>query len=159
MRLVAASLLLVLQVTIASASSPGGPEGTNCRLAKPPDVAGEEMNHGVTLKIFPRARDIGSDYSGCQVLWAPNGNKWQVITITEVVRGDPVRLWSPHATPAENACRYRNGAVVAGDPDKCQPHPGYLLKRSMAPGCVEKIKTFVAKNGLGASRPEGCEYE
>ena len=45
------------------------PTGQNCDLAAPPEDAGEEADHGVLLFVFPRARDIGVNYNGCQTVW------------------------------------------------------------------------------------------
>lgn len=72
------------------------PIGNNCNLTAPPQSAGEEMNHGIVLRVFPRAKDIGPSYSGCQALFVPHGGGWKVVSLTEVAQGDPVRVWSPH---------------------------------------------------------------
>jgi hypothetical protein len=117
------------------------------------------MNHGAVLRIYPRAKDIGARYTGCQVLFAPHAGKWHVVSLTEVVNGEPVRIWSEHE-PDESvlACRYKNGKVVVGNPEKC-PMAEFLLLKSMAPGCVKLMQEAVAKQGLGAQSPKQCEYE
>ena len=135
------------------------PSGANCGLSVPPPSAGEESNHGITLRIYPRAKEINANYTGCQVLFAPDGGKWVVVALTEIVAGDPVRIWSEHETdPSRLACRYAKGKVVKGDPSAC-PIPRFLVMKSMGPGCVDVIKAAVAKHGLGAPRPRECAYE
>jgi hypothetical protein len=151
-------IALVALWHICSFAVDGAPRGANCNLSSPPASAGEESNHGIVLRIYPRAKDIDSRYTGCQALLAPDGERWAVVSLTEVVEGDPVRVWSPHEPDAAVlACRFRNGKVVQGNPGTC-PAPEFLLVKSMEPGCVEVIREAVAKQGLGASRPARCEY-
>lgn len=117
------------------------------------------MNHGAVLRIFPRAKDIDAGYTGCQVFFAPYAERWQVISLTEVVKGEPVRVWSEHEQDESVlACRYKGGKVVVGNPDNC-PMAEFLLLKSMAPGCVKLMQEAVAKNGLGARGPKQCEYQ
>ena len=153
----AAALLLAL-----SALAHAGelrPAGKNCALSSPPAEAGEEMNHGAVLRIYPRAKDINAVYTGCQVLFAPHAGKWHVVSLTEVVRGAPVRMWSEHEQDTSVlACRYKGGKVVVGNPDKC-PMAEFLLVKSMAPGCAKLMQEAVAQHGLGARGPRQCEYQ
>src|SRR5690242_18198363 len=106
MRAVLVLLALLVPVSETHAIE-AEPEGDNCRLSAPPESAGEEFNHGIVLRVYPRARDIAQSYSGCQIMWAPDSEKWVTVSITQVVNGDPVRIWSPHAkSPELTACRY-----------------------------------------------------
>lgn len=143
----------------ARAAGTDKPIGKNCDLTSPPAAAGETANHGITLRVYPRAKDIDARYSGCQVLFAPEGKKWSVVSLTEVVNGDPVRLWSADETDAEAlACRFRQGKVVQGNPHTC-PAPEFILLKSVSPGCTRILQDAVAKHGLGAARPPECEYQ
>jgi len=124
----------------------------------PPDTAGEEFDHGITLRIHPRARDIGKTYSGCQAILTPDKGHWGLVEMVVIESGDPVRIWSPTSS-ASNDCLYGGGSLKHGDPGKC-PDPRFLLFRSLAPGCVAKIQKAVAEGGLGAPRPSDCQrYE
>ena len=156
------TLALLTGISLAVGASAGEnerPTGKNCDLAAPPASAGEELNHGVTMRIYPRARDIGPGYTGCQLVWLPNGNQWFTMSAVAIERGEPIRIWAPEeAKPEFLACRYEQGRVVAGDPSKC-PMARFLLMRSMGPGCVETVRKAVAAGGLGAPRPPECEYE
>jgi hypothetical protein len=135
------------------------PVGTNCSLVVPPDDAGEDSSHGMSLRIFPRARDIGPTYSGCQVMWAQAGDQWVTISVVEIREGDPRRIWSAvPSSPERFVCLYRNGQVVSGEAQSCAS-AAFLLKKSMARGCVAKLRAAIAAGGLGAARPHGCEYE
>lgn len=135
------------------------PIGKNCALAVPPPTAGEETNHGADLRIFPRAKDINAEYTGCQALFADYDGKWVVVSLTEVIKGDPIRIWSEQEpNDVAMSCRYAKGRVVRGDPDTC-PMADFILMRSLAPGCVQIIRQSGAKHGLGAPLSPACEYE
>jgi hypothetical protein len=143
----------------AIAAQPERPVGLNCRLTTPPQSSGEEFNHGINLRIYPRARDITQTYSGCQIMFAPDAAKWVTVSIAEFKNGDPVRLWTPHGgNPELAACRYKNGQLISGVAATC-PAPHLLIAKSLAPGCLKRIQDAVAMGGLGAARPRGCEYE
>ncbi len=145
--------LLVLHGALAHAAESGRPMGENCNLAAPPANAGEEFNHGITLKIYPRARDIHSSYTGCQTTWMPQGNKWLVLTIVAIERGDAVRIWTPDKSdPARFSCIYKAGKIVKGDAQNCVA-PQFLIAKSLAPGCVARI----AK--ASGQFPPDCKYE
>jgi hypothetical protein len=151
--------LLLICCVVGFAAESDRPRGKNCALSAPPANAGEETNHGMTLRVFPRARDIDNQYTGCQTMWMPNGNKWIPIAMVAIENGDAVRLWaSDNSNPALFRCKYKKGRVVEGDEQNCAA-PQFLIKKSLAPGCVEKIRQAVAQFGLGAPRPQGCEYE
>ena len=157
-RLVIATIILCLAFAPTRAAASDRPTGKNCNLPAPPASAGEEINHGIILRIYPRAKDIDANYTGCQVVMAPHAGKWVVIALTEIIKGDPVRIWSEHEKdPAQLACRFKNGKVVQGNPATC-PTSESLLMKSLAPGCVAIAQEAVAKHGLGAPRPAECEY-
>ena len=159
MRTILVSLLLSFVTLASSATDNPRPAGKNCALSAPPPSAGEESNHGAILRIFPRARDIDSQYTGCQALFAQYNGQWAVVSLTEVVKGDPVRIWSEQDPDDDSlSCRYRQGKVVQGNPDTC-PMPEFILLKSLAPGCAQVIREDAAKRGLGAPTPKGCQYE
>jgi hypothetical protein len=90
---------------------------------------------------------------------APNEGKWVIVSLTEVVKGDPIRIWSEHERDSTVlACLFKNGNVVRGDPGTC-PAPEFLLVKSLAPGCVRVVQDTVAKSGLGTPWPLECKYE
>jgi hypothetical protein len=159
MRSTVIAILILMHCTLSLAAEAGRPAGVNCALASPPDAAGEESDHGFTLRIYPRARDIGASYTGCQTMWAPDKGKWFVVSIIEIEEGDPKRIWSPDdPTGGHQACRYKNGKVIAGNADEC-PAPEFLIAKSLAPGCVAKLRQSVAQHGMGTPWPPGCSYE
>jgi hypothetical protein len=154
-------LILFLFCHAVASANDGAPQGKNCHLTAPPADAGEEFNHGMTFRIYPRAKNIDANYTGCQAVFVSDGQNWVVMSLTEVIKGDPVRIWSPDGEEQDaetRACRFKDGKVVRGNSETC-PAPKSLLQRSMAPGCARKIQESIAKNGMGAPRPSECEYE
>jgi len=160
MRASAVALALLLLVTPrVSYAAEAHPQGKNCDLAEPPADAGEETNHGMVLRVYPRAKDIGPNYSGCQLLMMQSTEKWIVISYTEVIAGDPIRVWSEfEPDPGKLACRFKAGKLVSGNEDVC-PAPEFLLLRSLEPGCVSAIREQANRGGLGTSRPANCDYD
>jgi hypothetical protein len=139
-------------ISTAQAANPE-PIGANCRLSAPPADAGESPDHGVAIRIYPRARDISSSYTGCQTLWAPQKEAWVRISVTELVKGDPIRVWTPAGVDdAMNACRYEKGKTVSGDARSC-PAPAFLIQQSFPPGCTAKL--LAAKGGPVS----GCDLD
>jgi hypothetical protein len=136
-------LMLCLAALLACASAQASddrPTGTNCDLAAPPAAAGEEIAHGMLLKVHPRARDIGAGYSGCQGMWMPQRDGWTVVTLTYIENGAAVRYWTPAARdPDHKACRYAQGKLVDGREDTCRA-PEALIFKSLAPGCAERSR-------------------
>jgi|SRR5450755_660121 len=145
------AVLVVLNITgVIAADAP--PKGRNCDLAEPPTSSGEDTLHGATLKIFPRARDISKGYTGCQVMWVPDGTKWLVLSLTYIEKGSAVRIWFPLMPNHEaHVCRYRNGRVIAGNKDDC-PMAEFLIHESMDVGCVQR--GWVSEQAAGR-----CNYE
>lgn len=70
------------------------PHGQNCDLATPPKSAGEESHHSVLLLVFPRAREIGAHYDGCQVVWIQREKEVTLAWIVVIHSGEAVRIWS-----------------------------------------------------------------
>lgn len=158
-RVVSSFICLLLCALHVRAANNEKPVGKNCDLTSPPATAGEEMNHGTVLRVYPRAKDIDARYSGCQVLFAPHGQQWVGISLTEVIAGDAVRVWSDDYTDlAVRACRFKQGKLIQGDPDTC-PSPEFILMKSLAPDCVRIIQDAIAKNGPGTPWPPSCEYD
>ncbi len=149
-------LAILLPLTPAFADETGRPTGENCNLAAPPDSAGEEVERGLTLRVFPRGRDIGSKYSGCQLRWAPVKDHWYLVAITGIASGEPVRLWSPEVSVV--TCLYDKGKLVQGEVRNC-PDAQNLILRSRAPGCLEKIRHAVGQGGNASAHVPGCEPE
>jgi len=149
-------LAILLLSSPAFADETGRPTGENCNLAAPPDAAGEEADHGAALRIYPRARDIGGKYSGCQLRWAQDKDHWNLVGVVAITSGEPLRLWSPDVSVV--TCEYDKGALVAGDTHSC-PDSRLLIMKSRAPGCMEKVRRTISQGGNASPHIAGCEPE
>lgn len=157
MRTSLAAFVILMACGIAHAAAPANPRptGQNCDLSLPPPAAGEAVNRGVLMRVFPRNKDIDARYTGCQVLFAPGDGRWVVLALTEVVKGDAVRIWSDQAPPEALACRYSRGKVVKGKEAECS-EASTLLVRSLPAGCSEMQRKATAAGGPAA---KGCDLE
>jgi hypothetical protein len=149
-------LAIVLPFSTAFATETGRPTGENCSLTAPPDAAGEETDHGSTLRVYPRARDIGGKYTGCQSRWAQDKDRWNLVGVVAIAAGEPFQLWSPEVSVV--TCRYDKGQLVAGDTRTC-PDSHLLILKSRAPGCLEKIRRTISQGGNATPHIAGCEPE
>jgi hypothetical protein len=149
-------LAILLPCSMAFAAETGRPTGDNCSLTAPPDAAGEELDHGSTLKVFPRARDIDAKYAGCQVRWVQDKDRWILVGVLGFAAGEPRQLWSPEVSVT--TCRYDKGQLVAGDAKTC-PDSHLLILKSRAAGCLEKFHRTVSQGGNAAPKIPGCDPE
>jgi hypothetical protein len=137
---------------LSQASETTRPIGVNCALPEPPADAGEGAVHGTTILVYPRAKDIASNYTGCQTVFAEIDGKWSTVVMVEVVDGDPIRIWPEDET---SECLFQKGRIIRGDPDNC-PSSEDLLVKSMPPGCVKAKREAAEKY---APKVDACEYE
>jgi hypothetical protein len=149
---------VVITLAFLASGAPGLAQdltGANCQLGTPPGSAGESQSHGALMKVHPRAKDIGPEYSGCQSTWVEGEKGWSLVARTEIAGGDPVRVVVVDGSYA--ACRYRGGKLIAGTEAECAD-PRFLLVRSFPPGCVAKLRAAAARGGPGML-PAECEVE
>ena len=157
--------VLILSIPLTALAKEPRPNGRNCAIEAPPASAGEiPFMHGSgdplvadpsKVLTYPRTKDIGSTYTGCQATWGQHDDKWKLVSLVYVEHGAAVRLWlvSLAQDRTEN-CRYKAGKIVVGDPSNC-PNPNVLLTRSLPSGCLRKIRTLAENQ----SWPSECKYE
>jgi hypothetical protein len=111
---------------------------------------------GTKLLVYPRVSEMSSAYTGCQSLWAPKNERWELITLIWFEGGGVVRVWSPGPPrEPEESCRFERGRVVAGKYEEC-PMVELIPIKTTPPGCFERIR---AGNANGLSWPKECEME
>jgi hypothetical protein len=115
------------------------PVGQNCDLATPPSSAGEETHHGVLLLVFPRAREIGAHYEGCQVVWIQRKEAVTLAWIVVIQGGQAVRVWSEDA---EMKAMLGNSK-------------GMIMK-SYLPGCISKAPDAMTESEFRAYDRRHC---
>lgn len=138
LRLVLASLLLLLDDSSTAAESKR-PVGQNCDLATPPKSAGEDTNHGLLLFVFPRARDIGVNYTGCQLIWTQSKTEVTLGWLVWIQSGKAVRVWSTDAemNAMLGQCFWEKGILKNGRAETCGNSEDTVMK-SYLPGCISK---------------------
>jgi uncharacterized protein YceK len=109
----------------------------NCDLKEPPADSGEDGDHGIPMKIYPRRGAIGSTYSGCQTVWAHDGVTWSVAFVGVFENGTITRMRVPTepGNPVEQ-CRMQSGRTVKGDKDVCTSMDILFPYSSVPPGCA-----------------------
>jgi hypothetical protein len=143
---------VVCVVPNAAATANDRPTGKNCDLRIPPKNSGEDEDHAILMKVYPRISAMARNYTGCQAVWFRNTKAWEIISVTVLRNGDPVRIWAPSPADAVRySCRYQHGKVISGDAKNCVA-PEVLLQGSVPAGCMTKI---AASAGSKAS-PAGC---
>ena len=70
-------------------------EQDTCAIADPPSEAGEQAHMGELLLVYPRAKNIGEAFTGCQSLWGRAKAGTQLIGRFEYMKGS--RSW-PYTT-------------------------------------------------------------
>ncbi|MHA4871059.1 hypothetical protein ACXZ1M_25565 [Duganella sp. PWIR1] len=118
----------------------------NCLVQQPPSDAGENVAHGLNLKVFPMAHKIPQEYSGCQIAWQQEQNGWTIFVRFHFENGQVVAISS-----LEMECKYSNGLLTQGSSDECPPDPPSAML-SMARECFND-----AKDG-GGSMAEKCSF-
>lgn len=111
---------------------------TGCDLAKPPPSAGEMSSHGLEFRIYPRAVDMISNYTGCQVVWGIDADGTVTkIKETRYFEGKAVRYtdYMPDGKSVPLTCEYRDGRLLGMD---------------------KRCPTFAQANARETSLPAGC---
>ncbi|MCB1754449.1 MAG: hypothetical protein KDJ38_02940 [Gammaproteobacteria bacterium] len=119
------------------------PIGQNCEISKPPNDSGEDSHmYAGAFKIFPRAKHIDPNYSGCQIIWVSKSESlenWELMAILSLENGKLIGSWSPKEIGASfNECKYVDGKLVSGDNNRCYQSEAVPLK-SMRPGCLSDL--------------------
>ena len=133
------------------------PVGQNCDLATPPKSAGEDAHHGVLLLVYPRAREIGTNYNGCQVAWIQHENEATLAWIVVIQQGEVVRVWSqdPQMEAMLGQCVWENGIIKKGTSGACGDSKSMIMK-SFLPGCISKAPTSFTEAELKAYDTNYC---
>jgi len=122
------------------------PNGENCNIDIPPENSGEDSHmYGGIFKVFPRAKDIGKTYTGCQTIWHnpatgsdPLANL-KLLTVIKLKNGNIAHSWSPDGAAFNiNECKYENGKELKTNGKACY-RAEHLPIKSMRPGCLKEL--------------------
>lgn len=120
--------------------------GANCKVAAPPEDAGESLAQGAVLKVWPRKAALTKAYKGCQTTWIESRGQWIPLGVAYVERGEVAGFWAP--PPDAITCKYQARKAVGSGAKRCPPAGG-LIVASMPAGCAKRI--------LGRGGNEGCK--
>jgi hypothetical protein len=147
----ALALLVMVMAAKEGWAAPERPQGTNCHLTAPPKTAGEINAPHEIMFVYPRTKDIGMAYRGCQTVWArADRGDWEVVSLVRIEQRAVVEVWPP-PPDGESAdhCVYSNGRILPGSPASC----GALIIQSFPAGCLARSLEM----HIFPSMPKGCE--
>jgi hypothetical protein len=146
-------------VLCACALASGGdrPVGQNCELTTPPKNAGEEAHHSVLLLVYPRAREIGTNYNGCQVVWIQREKAATLAWIVVIQGGEAVRVWSldPEMETMLGQCVWEKGVLKQGKSEVCGSSKSMIMK-SYLPGCISRVPDGLTESEFEEYGKKSC---
>jgi hypothetical protein len=144
---------LLSMSTTAMAAKPIAVRAPNCSVSLPPANAGEDVNHGALMKIYPRKSEMGPEYTGCQSTWIEHQGNWVLLSVFYFERGLLRALRMPHEQTRSKDiyCWYKDSKLEPGSSKRCfAPAQEVVPSSSYAPGCMEQA---ISKGGVLTS---GC---
>jgi hypothetical protein len=150
-RCVALAFLTGGLISMACGATSERPQGENCRLTAPPRSAGEINAPRQVVFVYPRTKDIGIGYLGCQTAWARGEHgTWEIVSLVRIERRNVVEVWPPPPDgESPGHCTYSHGRILPNSPDECRT----LQTISFPPGCL----TRSLRLHVYPAMPKGCE--
>jgi len=150
-RCVALAFLAGGLISTACGATPERPQGANCRLTAPPRSAGEINAPRELAFVYPRTKDIGMGYLGCQTVWARGEHgAWEIVSLVRIERRNVVEVWPPPPDgESPGHCIYSRGRILPNSPDDCRT----LQTISFPAGCLARS----LKLHVYPAMPNGCE--
>jgi hypothetical protein len=144
--LLASALLSAAPLQVAWAAQPF--RGTNCDIIEPPAEAGDIFHAvgktQVAGRVFPRLSDLGTSYTGCQVLWSVINGGPRYRSLIYLRNGQVQALYPEPDVPL---CKKGEKTIETG----CNPRQRALLV-SYPPGCA-------ARTVQSGTVPQDCVHE
>jgi hypothetical protein len=126
---------------------PGGTprEFGSCTLTQPPAEAGEMGSHGLEMRVYPRAKTIKSEFTGCQTIWwIAKSGRMQITSRARFEQGSIAELTEfDDDTGAKKVlvCRYARAELESVE-DGCPTFESVNRPaESFPPGCLEKTRS------------------
>lgn len=148
---VALAFLTVGLIATVCAATPERPQGPNCHLTAPPRMAGEINAPRQIVFVYPRTKDIGMGYRGCQTSWARGEHgKWDIVSLVRIEQRSIVEVWPPPPDgKSPDHCIYSHGRILPDSPTSCRA----LQTISFPAGCL--ARSF--RLHVYPAMPKGCE--
>jgi|SRR5690242_7633322 hypothetical protein len=132
------------------------PSAPACSLKMPPAAAGEEVgSSGAPMKIFPRAKDIPTSYTGCQKVWLLLRGNWISFSTRYFEEGTVKVFLGPLLNEQDQwRCVFQNGLLIPSSAKRACPsfEEANSRMQSAPSGCLAELNS--------AKRSERCSrYE
>lgn len=118
-------------------------DAANCRLRFPPSGAGEDVSWNKTpMKFFPRAKDIPTNYTGCQKVWSVFRDNWIPFSTRYFEKGEIKVFLGPLVEGQNQAhCLFTNGRRSPSSTKGC---PSFEEAKTPSPslpaGCIAELQ-------------------
>jgi hypothetical protein len=141
-------LAFIYAVALCGCQSPQSGKTPNeprsCTLTQPPAEAGEMGSHGFEMRVYPRAKTIKSDFTGCQTIWwLGKSGKMQITSRARFQHGSIAELTEFDDDTGENktrTCLYAHGQLESGEGGCRTFESANRPAESFPPGCLDKIR-------------------
>jgi len=135
--LLAVCVALMFSTPLLQANDLIPKHATNCDLLQPPKESGDSVLNGRLMKIFPRRKYMGEDYSGCQTLWLDiqRMHKLERILVLYFENGE-IKVQQHMEAGRSFSCRYHAGSLLPNSRPECSKKSIGPLSSSPA-GCVK----------------------
>ena len=100
-------------------------------------------SHGLEMRVYPRAKTMKSDFTGCQTIWwLAKSGRMQITSRARFEQGSIAELTEFDDDTGQTVlvCRYARGELESGGGD-CPPFESVNRpSESLPPGCLEKVR-------------------
>ena len=144
--MLAKTWLAALMLTSALAHAQDIPmRAPACSLAKPPATAGDELgSSGAPMKVFPRAKDIPTSYTGCQKVWLLLRGGWISFSTRYFENGTVKVFLGPLLSGMDQwHCVFQDGVLVPSPTKRACPSfdEANSRVRSTPTGCLVELQS------------------
>ncbi len=127
-------LMLFSSASIANDLIPK--DANNCNIIQPPKASGDSALNGRLMKVFPRRKQMGENYTGCQTLWLDiqRMHKLERILVLYFENGE-IKVQQHMEAGRSFSCRYYAGSLLPNSKIECSKKSLDSLS-SYPAGCV-----------------------
>ncbi|MFC1602371.1 hypothetical protein ACFL3U_02260 [Pseudomonadota bacterium] len=110
---------------------------SNCNVIQPLPESGDSVLNGRLMKVFPRRKQMGENYTGCQTLWLDiqRMHKLERILVLYFENGE-IKVQQHMEAGRSFSCRYDAGSLLPNSRHECSKKSIGPLSSNPA-GCVK----------------------
>lgn len=111
-------LMLFSSVSIANILIPE--DASNCNIIQPPKASGDSVLNGRLMKVFPRRKQMGENYTGCQTLWLDIQRRHELERIMVLYfKNGEIKIQQHMEAGRSFSCRYYAGSLLPNSKIEC----------------------------------------